>query len=162
MFSSPRRGLAAVIAGAAILAVFPALAGGAYLGSKDRPGQVTKRTSVTLITGDVVTVTERGGGRTVATIEDGPGSSGGVQTQTVGRDTYVIPDEAQPFLAADRLDRELFNVSELVEQGYTSELPLIAEYAGTVRPRSSNGAGRLRQDARPRQHQCRRDLNGRG
>ena len=140
MFSSPRRGLAAIIAGVAILAVFPALAGGAYLGSHDRPGQATKRTSVTLITGDVVTVTERGDGRTVATIEDGPGSSGGVQTQTVGRETYVIPDEALPYLAADRLDRELFNVSELVEQGYTAELPLIAEYAGTVRTRAARTA----------------------
>ena len=40
------------------------------------------------------------------------------QTLTVGDDLYVIPDAAQPYLAADRLDRQLFNVTGLIEQGY--------------------------------------------
>ncbi len=44
-----------------------------------------------------------------------------MQTQTIGDDLYVIPDEAQPYLAAGRLDRELFNVTGLIEQGYDDD-----------------------------------------
>ena len=87
---------------------------------------------VTLITGDVVRVTEAGG-RTTASLEQAAGSSGGIRAVTIGDDLYVLPEEALPYLAAGRLDRELLNVTGLIEQGYddksTASLPLIAQYA---------------------------------
>ncbi|WP_165355130.1 S8 family serine peptidase [Nocardioides oleivorans] len=95
-----------------------------------------KKTSVTLITGDVVTLVDD-----AVTIDRAPGSTGGVQTYTVGGDLHVVPDSALPFLAQDRLDADLFNVTELVEQGYddasVSSIPLIVQYGPGVRAASS-------------------------
>ena len=52
-----------------------------------------------------------------------------VRIATEGGDTFVYPDEAMPYLATGRLDRQLFDVTQLIAQGYddsrTSELPLI-------------------------------------
>ena len=90
---------------------------------------------VTLITGDVVTVSPvAGGGSTVSVDLADPRSS--YRTQTVGDDLYVIPDAALPYLASHRLDRALFDVTGLIAQGYddasTKTLPLIVEYKQAV------------------------------
>ena len=41
----------------------------------------------------------------------------------------MYPDEAMPYLATGRLDKQLFDVTQLIAQGYddarTAELPLI-------------------------------------
>ncbi len=83
--------------------------------------------SVTLVTGDVVLVTRAGDGTPSALFQ----GEGDHYAHRVGDDLYVIPAGAQPALAADRLDVELFNVTSLVEQGYddeqAAELPLIVE-----------------------------------
>ncbi|WP_026411821.1 S8 family serine peptidase [Actinomadura oligospora] len=104
--------------------------------------------SVTLITGDVVTLGATPDGKAVTTVEPAPGSTGGSETQSVGRDTYVIPDAARPLLAAGRLDRELFNVSKLVRFGYTDKagagLPLIALYGGRAARSVPAGAAKKR------------------
>ncbi|WP_084614804.1 S8 family serine peptidase [Nakamurella lactea] len=94
--------------------------------------------SVTLITGDVVSVSTTPDGRTAATVQSA--GSGGVQTQNIGKSLYVIPDSARPLLAANKLDRELFNVTKLVSNGYTDDqtgaLPVIASYRGSAAARS--------------------------
>ncbi|GAA5143564.1 S8 family serine peptidase [Nocardioides marinquilinus] len=98
-----------------------------------------RRTTVTLVTGDVVTVTEGAepGGAPVVGIERAPGSTGGVQTYTVDGDLHVVPDAALPYLAQQRLDADLFDVTGLIEQGYddasVDAVPLIARYAPGVR-----------------------------
>jgi subtilisin family serine protease len=95
--------------------------------------------SVTLITGDVVSVTTTPDGRTAATVKSA--ESGGIHTQNIGKNLYVIPDAAQPLLAANKLDRELFNVTKLVSNGYTDDetgaLPVIASYRGSAASRSA-------------------------
>jgi Subtilase family len=120
-----------------------------------REGPVLKTASashvVTLITGDVVRVTETGG-RTTATLEQAAGSHGGVRAVTIGDDLYVLPEEALPYLAAGKLDRELLNVTGLIEQGYddktTASLPLIAQYAGdtTAAQRAAPAGSAKRRD----------------
>ena len=94
-------------------------------------------TSVTLITGDVVTLTGGGSAPGAVRIDRAPGSTGGVQTYTIGGDLHVVPDAAQPFLARGRLDDDLFNVTSLVEQGYddasVARIPLIVRYAAGAR-----------------------------
>jgi subtilisin family serine protease len=90
---------------------------------------------VTLITGDVVTVSSvAGGGSTVTVDPADPRST--YRTQQVGDDLYVIPDAALPYLASHRLDRDLFDVTGLIDQGYddasTKTLPLIVEYKQAV------------------------------
>lgn len=86
--------------------------------------------TVTLITGDRVTVTPGVHGATPSVdVERAPGATGSVRISTEGRDTYVYPDEALPYLATGRLDKQLFDVTQLIAEGYddarTSELPLI-------------------------------------
>ena len=88
---------------------------------------------VTLVTGDVVTVTTLADGKQLADVDRPDGALGGVRMQQVKGDLYVIPDEAVGLLAADKLDRRLFNVTDLIEMGYddakSGGLPLIATYA---------------------------------
>ncbi|MEV5571321.1 S8 family serine peptidase [Spirillospora sp. NPDC052269] len=104
--------------------------------------------SVTLITGDVVTLGSTPDGKAVTTVKPASGSSGGSETQTVGHDTYVIPDAARPLLTQGKLDRELFNVSKLVRFGYTDKagagLPLIALYGGRASRSAPAGAAKKR------------------
>ncbi|MFJ3763070.1 S8 family serine peptidase [Streptomyces sp. NPDC090080] len=51
-------------------------------------------------------------------------------------DTYVLPDEALPYIATGRLDEQLFDVTELVAERYddahTGTLPLIVVRSGGV------------------------------
>ncbi|MFI6757528.1 S8 family serine peptidase [Micromonospora sp. NPDC050417] len=62
-------------------------------------------------------------------VERPPGAAGSVRVATEHGDTYVYPDEAMPYITAGRLDKQLFDVTQLIAQGYddaqTSELPLI-------------------------------------
>ncbi|MBM0232994.1 S8 family serine peptidase [Micromonospora sp. STR1_7] len=62
-------------------------------------------------------------------VERAPGATGAVRVATENGDTYVYPDEAMPYLATGRLDKQLFDVTQLVAQGFddarTSALPLI-------------------------------------
>ncbi|MEV4120866.1 S8 family serine peptidase [Micromonospora sp. NPDC049645] len=86
--------------------------------------------TVTLITGDRVTVTPGVHGATpTVDVKRAPGATGSVRISTEGGDTYVYPAEAVPYLATGRLDKQLFDVTRLVAEGYgdaqTSELPLI-------------------------------------
>ncbi|MEU2630212.1 S8 family serine peptidase [Kitasatospora sp. NPDC007106] len=103
--------------------------------------------SVTLITGDVVRVMDLGQGRQAVDVTRPAGAPGGVRTENVGKDLYVFPDEAMPFLAAGALDRRLFDVTSLVAQGYddahSDGIPLIVGYdAAAPRSGAAAGAGR--------------------
>lgn len=91
---------------------------------------------VTLVTGEVVTVDRYADGMQGATVE--PASDGtpvDITTMNVGGDLYVIPAQAQAYLATNTLDRELFNVTKLIEYGYDDanrpDIPLIATYQGS-------------------------------
>ncbi|MFG2944151.1 S8 family serine peptidase [Streptomyces adustus] len=94
--------------------------------------------TVTLLTGDVVRVTQAADGRQTADVTRPRGATGGVRTETVGGDLYVYPDEVLPYLAADRLDRRLFDVTALIEQGYddarSDGIPLILGYGAKTAP----------------------------
>ncbi|MER5617170.1 S8 family serine peptidase [Streptomyces sp. NPDC002215] len=90
---------------------------------------------LTLVTGEVVTLERHANGLQAATVEPAADGTPAVfSTMKVGDEVYVIPDKAQPYLAANELDRELFNVTKLVEYGYDDAhrpaVPLIATYGG--------------------------------
>lgn len=73
--------------------------------------------SVTLITGDRVTVTDLADGRQAVEVETAvPGA--GFQTVTADGELSVIPSSAERFLAAGVVDPDLFNVTRLIEFGY--------------------------------------------
>src|SRR5262245_66441408 len=76
------------------------------------------RHKVTLVTGDVVTVTTLADGRQLADVKRPSGVLGGVRMQESGRDLYVIPDEAVGPLAAHELDPRLIDATGPIEMGY--------------------------------------------
>ncbi|MBB2987364.1 S8 family serine peptidase [Terracoccus luteus] len=87
---------------------------------------------VTLITGDVVTVTDAGGGRRTASVEPGAGrETVTFSTTEVDGELMVLPSDAVPYVARGVLDDDLFEVSSLVDDGYAGRdsLPLVVAYA---------------------------------
>ena len=105
----------------------------------DAPAASTHQ--VTLVTGDVVTVTTTADGKQIAEVDRPDDAVGGVRMQESGGDLYVVPDEAVALLGADKLDHQLFNVTDLIEMGYddagTGRVPMIATYT----PAKTRAAG---------------------
>ncbi|WP_328501234.1 S8 family serine peptidase [Streptomyces sp. NBC_00457] len=132
------------VAGAAGLlagAITPAMAGpespvtepGATpVPSVTAPGTTSTQT-VTLITGDTVTLTTAADGKSAVDVRRGKGREFAtfLSSEQEG-EVSVAPDDAIPLLQAGRIDPALFNVTQLVKQGYadskTGAIPLIATY----------------------------------
>ncbi len=97
----------------------------------------SKTHKLTLITGDVVRVSTLPDGRRAAAVvpPDNGVAPGGYQTFQQGKELFLVPDAAAPYLAAGRLDRNLFNVTKLIDDGYDDAhggtLPLLATYGGS-------------------------------
>ncbi|MFF4754099.1 S8 family serine peptidase [Streptomyces sp. NPDC002514] len=108
----------------------------------------TAANTVTLVTGDRVTVTDLGQGKKTVTVERPAGATGAVRTQSSDGDISVVPDEAVPYLRTRALDRRLFDVSGLIRQGLTDSgtgaLPLIITYDEGARIATPHGAERTR------------------
>ena len=93
-------------------------------------GTSEKSYTVTLITGDKVLLETFTDGRQAVTVV--PGEREGVQptyrTEGNGEDLYVIPSDIALYVP-EKLDRELFNITGLVRQGYhdkgTKQIPVI-------------------------------------
>ncbi|WP_347975874.1 S8 family serine peptidase [Microbacterium sp. ProA8] len=105
---------------------------------------VTSHT-VTLLTGDRVTVTDLSDG-THAVSVDTAVEGAGVRTYEAAGDLHVVPDAAMPYLAAGALDEDLFNVSLLIEYGYddasVDATPVIVEQdAASARSYSAPAPG---------------------
>jgi subtilisin family serine protease len=100
--------------------------------------------TVTLLTGDVVTVRTESDGSVTATAEPGAGREGmAFFQQREGEHLYVIPRDVAR-LVPGRLDRALFDVAGLVEAGYDDAsrdtLPVIVQAAAAAG--SSDGGAR--------------------
>ncbi|MFE0026852.1 S8 family serine peptidase [Amycolatopsis sp. NPDC059021] len=152
---TPRRrltaGVLATVCAAATLAAVPGQAGaaaapGAPAGDGDGP-------RVTLITGDQVSARRDARGHWSLAMRDDARSGHTPYVQFGARhgdttDSYLVPVSALPLVEAGRLDRELFNITGLIRQGYddagTGTLPLLAEYSDGVAARSAAPAGAQR------------------
>ncbi len=90
---------------------------------------------VTLVTGDTVTVVRAPDGTLSHLVQDPEGRYTGFEIHRSGRNTYVYPRDALPYVAAGLLDRELFDVTRLLADGYDDahrdRLPLIVTYTDT-------------------------------
>ncbi|MFG2076684.1 S8 family serine peptidase [Nonomuraea maritima] len=123
--------LPAASAAAALLAVVatPLAAHSAPVDQPSTSATGGAPTTVTLITGDKVTLTPQPNGHPSVSVERAPGAKGPVRIATEGGDTYVYPAEAIAYIAAGRLDKQLFDVTQLIAQGYddahSADLPLI-------------------------------------
>ncbi|MEU8000687.1 S8 family serine peptidase [Catellatospora sp. NPDC049111] len=128
------RGTRAMLAGgivAALLMAAPGTAGagqaGAPLAARPAPDNAKTQT-VALITGDRISV--HGNGRISLTPRDGVT----YQSYRIKDHQYVIPSDAVPLLAANRLDKRLFDVTELlaVKAARKASLPLIVSGASAA------------------------------
>ncbi|MET9880817.1 S8 family serine peptidase [Actinacidiphila glaucinigra] len=101
------------------------IADGGSLGSTPR--------TVTLVTGDRVTVTPGSDGPATVTVAAPNGDRANVRVSSKDGDVYVVPAAAERHLAAGLLDEALFNVTRLVADGYDDSrsrgLPLILSYS---------------------------------
>ena len=127
---SPYRITAATLAAMLTLGVVTANPAAA---ATPRAGNTTVKTStVTLITGDVVDVTDAGAGKKAATVRPAPGRED-VSFHTIEADggLRVVPSDAVPYIATGVLDVDLFDVDELIADGYgdsaARQLPLIVK-----------------------------------
>ncbi|MFC5802234.1 S8 family serine peptidase [Streptomyces formicae] len=100
--------------------------------------------TVTLITGDKVTVTDLGGGKKAVDVERPKGATGAVRSETANGRITVVPDEARPYLDSGVLDKRLFDVTGLIEQNVGARIPLIVTYAKGTRAATPRGADTVR------------------
>jgi subtilisin family serine protease len=107
--------------------------------------------SVTLITGDVVTTRQAGQAGGTVSVEGPGGGPAEARVMDAGGELYVYPEAAIPYVAHGILDRRLFNVSDLIADGYDDasrdKLPLIVAYTGAagLKARAAHpGATRVR------------------
>ncbi|TDW15374.1 S8 family serine peptidase [Kribbella kalugense] len=124
----------------AVVAVAGLLAGStvapAYAAAPKTSSAAGKDVSVTLITGDRVTLV--GGDPTKATIDPGAGRQHvGFNTYRTKDHSYIIPADVTKAVGDGKIDRRLFDVAELVKDGYddasTSTIPVLTTYAGTAK-----------------------------
>ncbi|MEV6308216.1 S8 family serine peptidase [Streptomyces sp. NPDC051840] len=141
--------LALVLGGGLLLPAPAAAAAEGSPGTAASPRYPTY--DITLVTGDQVHYTDLPGPQDDITVDRAPGAHGGVQVQTYGENTYVVPAEAAALLAADKLDPELFNVTQLAAMGYddarSGGIPVIAAAPRTraaKAPAAPRGATRVR------------------
>ncbi|MGC4853189.1 S8 family serine peptidase [Micromonospora sp. DT4] len=136
-FRRRRSGLIALGAALALAAGFTPPGTGASAAPPGNPLQPAghppaapgRASTITLITGDIVTVTTAADGSTVSTVRRPDGSTPTFHRTVLDGDTYVYPDAALPYVTSGLLDRRLFNVTDLVADGYddahSDALPLI-------------------------------------
>jgi len=145
-----RRSLAAAVAATPVLAAGFAVVQAPAQAVPERsavPETPSATHRVTLITGDVVTVTTLADGRQIADVDRPDSAVGGVRLQEIDGDIVVVPDEAVGLLGANKLDRRLFNVTDLIEMGYDDaslgRVPTIATFtAAATRSDATPGAPR--------------------
>jgi subtilisin family serine protease len=104
----------------------------------------TPTSTVTLITGDRVTLTQSDGQPRILGIEPGEGRDGVGFLQEIENDRlYVIPTDVAG-LVPDRLDRALFDVAGLADAGYAesrkSTLPVIVQATAASGGKATKGA----------------------
>ncbi len=121
----------ALAAGLALAPSLPASAG--EPGGKKHPAGPPTVKTVTLVTGDVVRVSTGADGRSAVTLRPRPdGTIPQAAINQVHDHLYVVPTEAFGLLAAHRLDRDLFDVTALLEAEYDDAsrktLPVMVDY----------------------------------
>ncbi|GAA0945517.1 S8 family peptidase [Nonomuraea longicatena] len=141
------RGLLAATLAAGLVSGLPPAASAAPAPTGPTPARTAPGPGpheITLITGDRVTLTESGAGQYIVRSTPGrraDGSRPRLSTQYTPKGVYVLPEDAVAAIDSGLVDRELFNVRYLAENGYadsgTPRIPVIVQYAKGTRARSA-------------------------
>ncbi|NRQ33569.1 S8 family serine peptidase [Nonomuraea sp. NN258] len=95
-------------------------------------------TTITLITGDRVTVPGASGGARGYRVTPGAGRKVTFSIETVGGQTSVLPSDAKPLIDQGLVDARLFNVTRLLEWGYDDAhrtgIPVLTKGGGAPGP----------------------------
>ena len=138
-----RAALAGVVLTALALVVFVGGSSASLGAPSNQPAAVSVAHAypVTLVTGDRLVLNALSNGRQSVTVANSASSSSVAEFSTSfhavkeNGDIYVWPVDYGPYVGT-LLDRELFNVSKLVRQGYSdkasSTTPLIVDYRGSA------------------------------
>ncbi|WP_433422370.1 S8 family serine peptidase [Microtetraspora malaysiensis] len=106
---------------------------GPIAGVTGLPAPSTTTVRVTLITGDQVTVTSQEGKTVSVAVTPNNHSGNDLRTFSVGDDVYVMPREAMSLVGSGQVDKRLFNVTQLIAQGYddahSASIPTIVGYS---------------------------------
>ena len=133
-----RRAATALLAAACVAGLIAGQSTASAVPSPSGTGDTVSSThTVTLVTGETVTLLRFADGRQAATVEPAAdGTEASFRTLQVDKSLYVIPGQAEAYLAGGQLDRELFNISKLVEyrfdDAHRSSIPVIATYTGAA------------------------------
>ncbi|MEV5963012.1 S8 family peptidase [Kribbella sp. NPDC051952] len=123
--------LAAVVVSPLLLTTTTAQAAVPPAADQPAPGAKTQR--ITLVTGDVAELTTSSNGQVSAHLTDDEPYYFG----TFDGDLSLVPAKAYPLLTEGRLDKRLFNLTDLVAQGYddasSDQLPLLLNTPSTLR-----------------------------
>jgi subtilisin family serine protease len=144
-------------AGAAVVLALAGILGGAETAAATPPTATTaaatpraaRSQTVTLVTGDRVQLISQPDGQLAVGIQPAPGREniGFLRDSRSGKggtDISIVPSDAAALLATGRLDPRLFDVTELLRQGFTDPtptLPLIIAYRPTPAPRAVTPTG---------------------
>lgn len=112
---------ATVLAAALTGGTLPAAADNtaAFANPSTSPATAGGSSTVTLLTGDVVTYSGRGDGVQISSIVPGTGREGmGFTRFRAGGHEYAVPIDAMGQISRGRVDQRLFDVTELVASGY--------------------------------------------
>lgn len=131
-----RAALGGTLAGCLVTTALASVAPAAPAGPPPTPQAPTDPTSssLTLVTGDTLRLTDVGEGRRAVELEPGEGREGiSVHQLEIDGELHVLPLDALPYVADGDLDPDLFNVDLLLAAGLgdqdSASLPLIATYA---------------------------------
>ncbi|AWW41389.1 S8 family serine peptidase [Streptomyces cadmiisoli] len=120
-----------VIPAATAVPAYPAGSAPSAGTAQRSPGSDAAHT-VTLITGDKVTIGTAADGTVIRKFEGAGGATTGYHRAVVDGATYVYPDSVMPYVSSGKLDKRLFNVTQLIADGYddahAARLPLIVGY----------------------------------
>jgi len=127
----------AVLAATGAVQLPAAAADGAATPISGLPDTTAQTSLVTLVTGDQISVTTRGGHSTYALLPHSATSAIQFFRDGTG-DEYAIPATAAPFLGRG-LDRSLFDVSALLRNGDSARIPVDLSFAAGATPTAPPG-----------------------
>ncbi|GII83385.1 serine protease [Sphaerisporangium siamense] len=138
-----RRVTALTLAALSVLGVVAAPSAAGTAPARPGPSSTGPLGSVTLITGDRVTVTGEADGPQGYQVTPGPGRQVSFAIQTFAGHTLVLPSDAAPLIGKGLVDERLFDVTQLLEWEYDdahrTDIPIMTE--GGAPPRAAT-AGR--------------------
>ncbi|MBB5630521.1 S8 family serine peptidase [Sphaerisporangium krabiense] len=111
-----------------------------------RPAPSRALGTVTLITGDRVSVSETPGAPRGYQVTPGPGRTVSFSIEKVAGHTYVLPSDAAPLIGEGLVDERLFDVTQLLEWGYDdahrASIPIMTK--GGAAPKAAAAGRTLR------------------